>query len=330
MDAVLERIRKIERLVSEAEMIDGEERDQKAFLRAVQSQNKQLIADIQKLIKDGKSSGDQALDIQIMLEDTVIKGKTYQRLAWLQAALSRHPDDLITTRFISGHAEVGLLPTTPSITWWIDRGGIPDKYVKIAVQRGCTDITGRHLLPTLSDGPMKHMHHLFANQFDRNEPKGDYAKMDNHLEIVVGSKAIQRWMKTLSPSDALKVYIAARLIGRPLTMYPELALEIRDRRERFIVSLTEAMAELKRLEDELLSCKHDPAWALQREHPKHRVTIDDSPEGGVTIDFGLTDSIKKQKQVLWSMVNNATVGVEMGDNTTLKKAASVVGYMLQA
>lgn len=329
MNAVQECIREIERLVSEANEIDGEERDHRAALRAVESQRKRLVKDIQKLIKTGESSGDSALDIQIMFDGSVATDKAYQRLEWLQAAVKRHFGDLVATSHY-GHFDIGLLPEEPSISWFTDIGALTRDQVEIPVQRRLSISTyDNELLPTELDMPVRITHHVFKSLFG-DIPTGDSGKLDN-LEVFVGNRAVQAMMKTLEPSKALRVYIASRLLNRPLEVHPELAREIRDRRERFIPVLIEQMAEVKRLEDHLSESQYNPAWGLQNPVHQSRGTVERKiikTEDGVTIDFGFSHLIKNTRQDLWTMVNNAVIGCEMADNPTLQQAAKLVNYEL--
>lgn len=327
MNTVQERIGELEELLAKAQEVDGEERDRRAALRAIESQRKKAIKGLQGMIKEGQSSGDAALDIEIMFGNSIARTGRYLRLVWLQAAINRHPDDLIILRTNRWHWEMGLLPKSPTIDWQIDLKGTY-KNVEVAVQRSCWDPNGGYeLLPRMYEEPLRVMHHLFEPGLRAFELEGDIADCDRRLEIAVGSEAVQQWMETLEVRTALQIYIAARLLGRPLQLYPELAREIRDRRERFIPTLIEEMDKLKSIEDKFWLCMHKPAEALHGGW-QYKVAFTPQSEGVITIDFGIAEPLKKQKNKLWTIVENAAVGLEMGDNFTLQQAAKMIDFDL--
>lgn len=334
MNLVVERINEIDHLLAEAREIDGEERDRRAAVRAVEAQRKQMIKDLQEMIKSGQSSGDTALDIQILFADSTAKDGAYGPVSWLETAVKQHPAELFV---VAGYSSlhVGLLPRSPSITWKFERGGRPDKFVGVAVEKMLYfGDAYRDLLPSReSEEPDLFSYYALDKGFRKGTEFQDefYAKLDMFAEIVIGNSTVRRWMMTQRPCDALRAFIATKMLGKPIRPYAALDREIRDRRERFIPALIEAMDELERLEVHLAESQHSPAWGLEHSPVGTRGTIQKKivkTENGVTIDFGFSHLIKNARQTLWAMVNNAALGCDMSDNPTWQKAAKMIAYTL--
>lgn len=322
MNSVLERIGELETMLGKANETGKDVREKQASLSATDDQFKKLIEDIQGMIARGKSSGDPALDVVVMLGNTVVKDKPYQRLAWLQQSLSSRPGDLVCITGMLGAWRLAIIQDDRigwNNTWNVEKGR-HDNDVVLPTERFLD--SGRSDIPADVPQRLGVAYGFFSGTFGKL-PTDENPVISPDLAFHIGDEKVQAWAESLRPERALSVAAACRVLGKPLKIWPELAIEIRNLREAEVVWLLNQMSELNDLQQRLHRWQHDPASFLTSQRGDVEAT-----ENGVNIDFGLARPIREAKARLRGRVHVAVVLLEMCDNPTLQKAAEMCGYKL--
>jgi len=322
VNSVLERIGELEAMLAQAKEAGEDVSDQQASLRATDDQLKKLVKDIQDMIEAGQSSGDPALDIVIMLGGTVVKGKPYQRLTWLQHSLAAHSGELVCFEEWLGEWKLAVIPNDVSIGWnnaWNAQKGVRNNDVVLPVGRFM--FSGRTEIPEDVPRPIETLYRLFTGLFDEL-PSDESPVISHDLKLHIGDEKVQSWAEGLKVPKAIPVAAACRALGKPLKVWPELALWVCNLREAEIPRLLGQMGELSDLLDQFHRWQQEPAIYLAH-RPRTGIEV---TESGVKIDFGMGRPIKEARARLRGRVHVAVVLLEMSDNPTLQQAAKLVDY----
>ncbi len=256
--------------------------DQQQVVQNARSQAWAIIADVQRRIEDGESTGDDALDTIILLEGTTSrKLSSYHQVKQLGLMLSTRPGEpFVVFGMGYGRAVMGVVPKAARV-----------KPVRNLITTNGLEIvgaTGLTLVPSQPcPGEDVSLIRLPYSSFTRGNLAGpiDPGPVVN---IRIGRFSVTNWYLELKPADAFAAWAVSRELPLDVPLPESLAQtqELMRQRETLLVQMTKRFVKLQRLESELLRCQTDIRAAIEA-----RRTVIRKVPTGVAIDFEFTSDI---------------------------------------
>lgn len=290
----LERAQEIRSKASEGGVVVKE---QESEVVAAKREASSLIEEVKRKILDGETTGDLALDLQILATDTAEKDQRYRRMKRFTRQLQDHAGQLVLVHHSSWSFTMAVLPDEPTVSF--DRG------TRFSHQRGVHLAVERSLRQAEpKDRPIP------LDYFALTSPSTSWG-----MSVIVGDEAVVRYCRKATLHAAQKVWAEARQLGRPFVPPDKLAKEIQTKREDMVAELCGKMGEIESLLGDLKHYQRNPAQSLKLYNAK----VTPAPNG-VSIDFGFGEKLDKLKTGLGKLVERAEVDLDMSDNKTFQKA----------
>jgi hypothetical protein len=306
MTAILERISELEQVLAEAQQAEVDTTQQKDDLAATRARAEQIKRELQELIEKGETTGDRTLDLKFLLTGSLKKNETYDKIDRIRTAIESNPNKLVLEE--SSYASRWCFATLPPVPRLIIKRNPTNTWLELPV----TASRQRYRDP---DRPLSIPLDVTINAGSGNPSR---------TAIWIGTTRIRNRLKHWEPRDVFDAWLLVRELGHQLSPTPNLALEIRNRREAMVATLV-SMTKLENLERQLADKKKNPVRELTGRFSRPTVT---ETHEGLLLDFGMTDDIATAYQNLRNRVETAVSQLEMADNPTLQEAAKKVGYPL--
>lgn len=280
-------------------------------------------AQAKRLIRDGSTSCDLAMDLTILVTDHADRDSDFYRGAsWLIEQLRLHPGELLV------HQQSVL-----NRSWVIGR--IPASNFPILVLQDASARARRQRKDFWGDGialtsaPRAHISssdHSVINRSLALELSHSLSYLhdpEGRQGLFIGDAAVMALFQSLNAEERFHFWVVTRQLGYPIGDGDyEVAAELRRRREAMIPELIRADDVLRSYRTLLAKWQQNPAQFFAESD--YAGTVGKVP-GGVTINFGLGEGIQEAKTALRRLIAVAKADLLMIDNPTLQQAAATAG-----
>jgi len=261
-------------------------------------------------IAGGKSTGNLALDLNIMTQGNAQMDKAYERLAQVLELLRQHPSELVVHKY---HSLLGVLPSDPTLICKMPARSGKGK------GRELWPMPAEVLVPVSQYTGMGTCEAQIHESDVFNVPANDFKcwSMEQLMtHLIIGDKAVQTWFEQITSTYTFfGVWAASKRLGHPLDVFPALAEEIKNCREKLIVDLIRATDKLNEQANRLKTVRRDPAKARDPELIQ--------TEEGVSFKFREVDEAKAAWTSLRKLVDSANE-IDMSDNGTYQAAVDLL------
>ena len=295
-------LRRYEALTRDATAAADSSDDRSNEAKRLRGEANSMLEELRQAIIDGGTTGDKALDIQIVFTLDAERGSGYEQLQKLVGSFTAHPGELVLfdrldpSLALIASGELDWLSHPPSLMYGHDPGEI---------HLPTTSYVGRS--PT----------EVVEGSLEVN-----YTSITRIVwggTLVVGDEAVQHWLTSCNVRTGLSVYIIAKCLGHPLTMTPEIEQHQLEQRELVLLRVTGKYRPWKEWVEQRGRWQRDPESIFKTKQNWGRIHLSQVDNGVTLIFTGLAEAIAKARRDLQSELDHAINYLDMGDSAEVQR-----------